>query len=348
MCELMSQVANTEDWEKVFRKRIKRYVQLLSIIIRIGIRPLLILFTKFLVFKKLGFRKYLKISNLKVFSIPNDISRQRSAIDGGYAIEKILTACSIKLEQFDPWKKKQDVGIVFFDTTSCDFDWKQYVLVSTNYTGKLSSPTLWINSQLKNISKKNVSKIFEQTFGYPLEVNPLKYNGYVVVKSDQNASHDGVIKKAPFKKGSQLEKSKVYNILVNNSIPFKDLVVDLRVIVIGGRISKYTYIKYRSIDTRFSNTNKKVDLRRTSDVFNDYEIDLILRFCKNIRCDYGELDILRDAETKKIYIVDLAKTPAGPPNGISFISGIKSTISMSELFARFLLSDKNTQTKQNN
>ena len=33
--------------------------------------------------------------------------------------------------------------------------------------------------------------------------------------------------------------------------------------------------------------------------------------------DYGELDILRDNNDGRIYIVDANNTPSGPPNGLT-------------------------------
>ena len=43
------------------------------------------------------------------------------------------------------------------------------------------------------------------------------------------------------------------------------------------------------------------------------EYALIVRFCKEIGLDTGELDVLRDKDTGKIYIVDANNTPGGPP-----------------------------------
>jgi hypothetical protein len=33
--------------------------------------------------------------------------------------------------------------------------------------------------------------------------------------------------------------------------------------------------------------------------------------------DYGEVDVVRDAGDKRIYVLDLNKTPLGPPNGLT-------------------------------
>ena len=40
----------------------------------------------------------------------------------------------------------------------------------------------------------------------------------------------------------------------------------------------------------------------------------MLRFARALGIDYGELDILRDRDDGRIYIVDVNNTPFGPPN----------------------------------
>ena len=59
-------------------------------------------------------------------------------------------------------------------------------------------------------------------------------------------------------------------------------------------------------------------------LFSNQEINLIKKFCKNFKLDFGELDILRDRHTKKIYIVDVNKTAWGPPDKIVLKDGKKA------------------------
>ena len=44
------------------------------------------------------------------------------------------------------------------------------------------------------------------------------------------------------------------------------------------------------------------------------EQEKITWFCKLLKVDYAELDVLRDNDSKLIYIVDVNPTPWGPPN----------------------------------
>ena len=59
-------------------------------------------------------------------------------------------------------------------------------------------------------------------------------------------------------------------------------------------------------------------------LFSHQEINLIKNFCKNFHLDFGELDILRDRQSKKIYIVDVNKTAWGPPDKIALKDGKKA------------------------
>ena len=40
---------------------------------------------------------------------------------------------------------------------------------------------------------------------------------------------------------------------------------------------------------------------------------MIDSFCADFQLDFGELDILRDNKTQRIYIIDVNKTPYSPP-----------------------------------
>ena len=63
---------------------------------------------------------------------------------------------------------------------------------------------------------------------------------------------------------------------------------------------------------RFTNEFGTGVIHRTSDVLSAIELDLVLQFCRAIGLDYGELDIVRDQEDGRIYIVDANNTPFGP------------------------------------
>ena len=56
-----------------------------------------------------------------------------------------------------------------------------------------------------------------------------------------------------------------------------------------------------------------------------------------MRLEYGELDILRDLDNKKIYIVDVNNTPFGPPANISAAQGKEAIRILAEAFEEAFL-----------
>jgi hypothetical protein len=53
--------------------------------------------------------------------------------------------------------------------------------------------------------------------------------------------------------------------------------------------------------------------------------------------DYGELDIMRDTETNRVYIVDFASTPVGPSTALPRKLQIKLLEEMSFAFCKKVL-----------
>lgn len=167
-----------------------------------------------------------------------------------------------------------------------------------------------INDTHFNNSKKNVHFHFMRTFGYPLAVNPRIYSGKIVVKSNQNAMHDGVVISGPIDLEDQ---NKTYSVLVDNTTADGKYVWDIRVPIVGGVIP-FVYVKYRTIEMRFETDSSYARLFEPLKILHKREIVEIRNFCNSIGLEYGELDILRDRSSGKIYVVDVNNTPYGPPN----------------------------------
>ena len=165
-----------------------------------------------------------------------------------------------------------------------------------------------INSNSNDISKVYVDRLFKEVFGYSTIIDPLTYSGKIVRKSDLNAKHDGTILDGPLKESNT---DCIYQILIDNTFE-SDLVKDIRVPIVIEALD-FTYIKYRDIRERFKNTTVSTEVVKTADVLSEEEIKLINQFCKKISFDFGELDILRNKNDNKIYIVDINNTPYGPP-----------------------------------
>lgn len=185
--------------------------------------------------------------------------------------------------------------------------------------------------------KSNVSRVFLEVFGYSLEVPPLTHQGSCVMKAERNAQHDGQVIQCPVK---ALKPGMVYQKLINNSVA-GGFVEDIRVPIIGNRIP-FAYLKYRPRETRFSNQNSRVELRETRQILTDIEMNLALLFARRMGLDYGELDMLRDREDGRIYIVDANNTPYGPPNQIGEEEGeLAVDLSARAFFVEFIARTRN-------
>lgn len=215
-----------------------------------------------------------------------------------YAIYKICHVLGYKITDK---LEEADLIINFEDKTFRKQD-STFMSLSKKYNA--------INFRCTDISKKKVEDVHIKVFGYGLFINPVSYKGKFVKKSDENAKHDGII----LDKSELPENGFVYQQIINNAD--RNMVLDLRTPVFKGEIP-FVYLKYRSILTRFSNTNSFAEMIDPDKVFSNEEQNKISEFCQEIGLEYGEIDILRDNDSKKIYIVDVNNTPAGPPNHIS-------------------------------
>lgn len=192
--------------------------------------------------------------------------------------------------------------------------WQDKTYRDHEYTNlaKLFDVKKILNDRCIDISKVKVEKVFRRIFGYSSYVNPKKYHGICVKKSNINARHDGEIVKCPVKK---IIPGFVYMKLLNNQVS-SDLVMDLRIPIFLESIP-FIYLKYRQINNRFSNTNLLVKIAEVREYLSQNEINKILLYCNEIGLDTGELDMIRDKDDGKLYIIDVANTPSGPPNHLS-------------------------------
>lgn len=182
-----------------------------------------------------------------------------------------------------------------------------------------------LNNKCTDISKEKVDSLFKSVFNYSTFIDPQTFTGKAVEKSDLNALHDGEVLQFPIK---NTEPGKIYQILIDNSISDEE-VVDLRVPVVKTTL-KFIYLKYKKKNIRFDNITYHVEKVPIEDYLSKEEIVLIDKFCIEIKLDYGELDILRDNGSKKIYIIDVNKTPYGPPEGLNKLD---SKIAINEIAA---------------
>ncbi len=165
-----------------------------------------------------------------------------------------------------------------------------------------------------DVSKSRVAEVFEQVFGYPLSVDPTQGPGPCVEKGEANGAHDGRVVERPLK----ARPGRVYQRLVDNTDGVD--AIDLRTPFVGGR-PVLVFVKRRPVARRFANFNTSVSLKRPQDVFSRRETEQLSAFAHAMRLDWGGLDVLRDAATGRLYVVDVNKTDM-PPLALPFIQKI--------------------------
>ena len=175
------------------------------------------------------------------------------------------------------------------------------------------------NFACDDISKSRVGKVFEQVFGYNLAIDPETYTGPIAVKSEKNGAHDGYEAIAPV----PCEPDMVYQRLIDNTVDGK-WAEDLRCPIIGGDVH-LVFVKRRALKTRFANTNASVVMRAPKDLLTTEERAKLKTFAKAMGLDWGGMDVLRDKQDGRIYVVDVNKTDMGPPIALPMKDKNKAT-----------------------
>lgn len=171
---------------------------------------------------------------------------------------------------------------------------------------EIRSPSvLKINDRIKDISKKRVADIFELVFDYNLRIDPTKYNGQAIRKSNANGTHDGVVIDCPIDENLVLA-GQAYQRLVDSTFD-GETSEDLRIAYTMGEIA-LVYHKHKPLSDRFGTYYLSVDILKAPDVFSELEIKLIIEFCQKMGLDFGAVDVMRDKHDGRIYIVDVNKT----------------------------------------
>ena len=168
----------------------------------------------------------------------------------------------------------------------------------------LSKECAIINARCLDISKNHVEEVFVRVFGYSSLVDPTSFVGDCVEKSDANGKADGRMITCPIEAPNE---ACVYQIRIDTTVD-DELVDELRIPIFGQSIP-FIMTKYKRIDAPFSYSVKGT-LDEVADCLSEEEEALILRFCAEIGLDCGELDVLRDRPSGKLYIVDANNTPS--------------------------------------
>ncbi len=162
-----------------------------------------------------------------------------------------------------------------------------------------------LNYAIEDISKTHVGSVFEKVFGYSLTVDPVTFVGQAVCKSDLNGTHDGRIIECPIP-AHDIEEGAIYQRFIDSAHDGHRS-EDLRTAIVKGAIPA-VFHKFKSLEARFGTSYLHTDVRTANEVFSEEEQHLIARFCAEIGLDFGCIDILRDRNDNRIFIVDVNKT----------------------------------------
>ncbi len=189
-----------------------------------------------------------------------------------------------------------------------------------------------INYGARDVSKSNVARACAAAFGHPLAIDPRTHVGAAVEKSEINAAHDGRIVQCPM----QPLPGRAYQRIVDNRSRDASVVEDLRTCTVGGK-PVCVFIKRRPLAKRFLNTTTEVLLRKPEEVYSAEEIAQIGAFAREIGLDWGGVDVLRDRNDGRLYIVDANKTDMGPPITLNLPDKLVATRMLAKAFRDFVL-----------
>jgi hypothetical protein len=156
------------------------------------------------------------------------------------------------------------------------------------------------------------------------------HRGECVRKSEENTAHDGRVIDCP----ALREPGFVYQRVIDNRVGGE--VVDLRLVKVGTGFP-LGYRKYRPVVQRFINSNSHVTLFNPPELFTEIELASLLAATERLGLDIGEIDVLRDSDGR-LYLIDAAKTPWGPPSGIHGRDGRRAMRVLARELDRYLLS----------
>jgi hypothetical protein len=169
-----------------------------------------------------------------------------------------------------------------------------------------------LNINCSDISKEHVHLVHLKALGYSMNIDPKTHVGLAVEKSDENAVHDGKEVMCPV---VYPKENTVYQIVLDNANDTGEY-VDMRVPIIGGKIP-LVYLKFKTQENRFTNKAHRATLHKPEDLFSEEEMTQIAKYAAAMKVDFCEFDVLRHKGNKKIYIIDVNKTPYGPPEPLS-------------------------------
>lgn len=181
-----------------------------------------------------------------------------------------------------------------------------------------------LNFSVGDVSKSHVARVMEAAFSYPLAVDPTTFVGEAVEKGEGNGLHDGRVVICP----TTAAPGKAYQRIIKTEAE-DGWAYDLRTACVG-RKPIVVFLKKKPAASRFSIQNTSVVVKRPEEVFSPADIAQIQTFCEAMHLDWGGLDVLRERETGRLYVVDVNKTDTGPAVVLNWKDRAKATQLLSD------------------
>jgi hypothetical protein len=166
-----------------------------------------------------------------------------------------------------------------------------------------------INAACVDTDKRTVGRLFCEIFDTKLDLDPVKWDGFMVKKSVVNGTNDAIVIKGPIPP-DEVEDGFVYQKEIDNKNEERESVV-YRVPVFMESVP-LVFIKYRSEAHRFRGNYHSVEIADPSDLFTKDELGKILEMARLMGMEFGECDVLRD-RNGTLYVIDFNNHPGGPP-----------------------------------
>jgi hypothetical protein len=180
------------------------------------------------------------------------------------------------------------------------------------------------NFGVADVSKSHVARVMEEAFGYPLAVDPATHVGEAVEKGEGNGLHDGRLVMCPLAPAPDKAYQRVIKTESEDGWAYdlRTACVDRRPVVV--------FLKQKPAAARFSIQNTSVAVKTPEEVFSPAEIAQLERFCEAMQLDWAGLDVLREHDSGRLYVVDVNKTDTGPAVVLNWADRAKATTLLSD------------------
>lgn len=169
---------------------------------------------------------------------------------------------------------------------------------------RLRLPQDAINGSCIDVSKSRIDAAWEEVSGYTIQVDPTRNSGRMVVKPEESGAHAGRLVDGPISR----RRGFVYQRFV--ATRKNGRLLSTRAVMLGREMPIIRDYWCAASDI-FHGPSHCV-ARAPEEVYTDRERGQILRFAGLVGLDFGELDILRDEESGRIYVIDANRTSFMP------------------------------------